>query len=93
MNQAEMIKLQIASLQEALTQQTPQISSLLREIHKQLAANPDCVTLLSEEEISSIVKGLEKQTNTMLVQETVKSADSVKSVKAKMKFMDLNADL
>lgn len=94
MNQADMIKMQVASLQAALVANTPQIPGLLREIHKQLATNPDCVTLLTEEEIASIVQGLEKQADTVLVETTVKAATSAaKSVKAKMKTMDLNNDL
>ena len=56
----------IASLEEALLSALPTMPSLLRDIHRSLKADPENVTLLTEEEISLIVKGLEKQTSTSI---------------------------
>jgi hypothetical protein len=64
MNISQQISESVASLQSALTSSHPDISNLLRTIHTTLRANPDCVTLLSEDEIGTIINGLKQQTNT-----------------------------
>lgn len=81
MNIAEQIKEKIASLQSALLSQHPTMPQLLREIHSTLKANPDCVTLLEEEEIGVIVNGLKRQTATEIATATLKSPKkSIKSI-------------
>lgn len=67
------IKEKILSLQSALLSSHPTMPTLLREIHQTLKANPDCVTLLTEEEIGTIVNGLKKQTATEIATTALKS--------------------
>jgi hypothetical protein len=64
MNISQQISESVSSLQAALLSTHPDISSILRTIHTTLKANPDCVTLLSEDEIGIIISGLKQQTNT-----------------------------
>jgi len=61
-----LVREKIASFQEALLAKHPRIPNLLQEIHSALKAQPENVTLLSEDEIRIIVNGLEKQTHTYL---------------------------
>ena len=70
------LSMQFASLQEALLTSNPSMPNLLREIHTQLKKDPDVVTLLSEEEISQVVRGLSHLT-------AVKFAESVTSTSKK----------
>ncbi len=76
------LKEKIASLQAELLAVTPRLPTLLREIHSTIKADPDQITLLSEDEICTIVCGLKKQTNTHIVNIAVasKSKKSLKSI-------------
>jgi len=65
-NQTFIIKEKLASLEEALNKQLPGMPTLLRDIHRSLKADPDIVTILTEEECCILVKGLEKQTSTVI---------------------------
>lgn len=87
--QHELITAKIAELQQKLLANHPQMPLLLREIHSVLKNDPAVVTLLKEEEISIIVNGLQKQTNTYLVQ----SMTSAKSSKTKALKNTSAADL
>ena len=81
MNLNEQISEKILSLNNALTSQHPTMPSLLQDIWKVLKANPDCVTLLTEEEIGVIVNGLKKQTATEIATVALKSkTKSLKSI-------------
>lgn len=80
MNIQEQIKEKILSLESALLSQHPSMPTLLREIHQTLKANPDCVTLLENEEIGVIVNGLKKQTATEIATAAIKTKS--KSLKA-----------
>ena len=62
----EAIKMKIAELSELILNAHPRMPMLLREIHTVLKADPDNVTLLSEEDIGVIVSGLKKQTQTVI---------------------------
>lgn len=64
----------ILDLETAIKTAHPQMPVLLNEIWKTLITYPECVTLLSEEQIEEIVSGLEKQTDVDLANITVKSA-------------------
>jgi len=83
---AFILKEKVASLEAALLSAHPTMPALLKEIHSALRAQPENVTLMSEEEISVIVRGLQKQTGTYLA-ETVskgsKKPGSVAALKAK----------
>ena len=58
------LQIKISSLQDALLSAHPTMPVLLQQIHKQLKADPDNVTLLSEEDIGILVSGLKRQTAT-----------------------------
>lgn len=84
LSQAEQIRESILGLEQALLANNPQMPTMLRTIHSALRADPETVTLLSDEEISIVVRGLMKQTQTTIAAEVAKA----KSGKA-MKNMDL----
>jgi len=50
--------MELAELEQALEQQVPDFRLILRNIHQKLRADPELVTVLSEEEIGLIVSGL-----------------------------------
>jgi len=72
-DQAFVIKEKLAQLEEDLNNQSPGIATLLRTIHKELKADPDVVTLLSEEECGVLVRGLKKQTSVEIATAALKS--------------------
>jgi len=80
MNISEQISEKVLSLEQALLSQHPQMPALLREIWQTLKANPDCVTLMEEEQIGVIVNGLKRQTATEIATVALKSKKSVKSI-------------
>ncbi len=55
------LKEKVASLESMLLAAHPEMPLLLRKIHTQLQGDPELVTLLSEEEIGLIVRGLSTQ--------------------------------
>lgn len=71
------IKSKLDELQQALLTAHPTMPTLLRDIHKTLKAQPEQVTLMTDEEIAIVVQGLEKQTNSHL------AASAMKPTKAK----------
>jgi len=72
----------IQDLSDKLLSQHPEMPHLLRKIHQTLKANPEVVTLLSEEQIGVIVNGLSKQTQTTIATSlaTGKKGKSIKSL-------------
>lgn len=54
-------KEKVASLESMLLKAHPEMPLLLRTIHTQLSQDPELVTLLSEEDIGIIVRGLSVQ--------------------------------
>ena len=62
----------LASLESDLIAGTPNISTLLRDIHRTLKADESLVTILSAEECSILVRGLKKQTNTEIAVAAIK---------------------
>lgn len=58
------IKEKTLALEQALLSSHPSMPSLLKDIWLTLKANPDQVTLLSEEDIGIVVRGLKQQTKT-----------------------------
>lgn len=86
MTPVEQVSAKILDLQSRLLSQHPTMPILLREIHKELLANPDVVTLLSSEDRSIIISGLEKYTKTELI--TATKNVSKKAI-SKMTLVDL----
>lgn len=80
-NQAFQIQEKLASLQEQLNESVPNISTLLRDIHSTLKKDPEIVSLLSEEECATLVKGLSKQTSTEIATSMSKKG-TTKSLKS-----------
>ncbi len=66
----------LAELESLLKEKHPRMPTLLAEIHSTLRKQPENVVLLSEEEISVIISGLEIQTNVKLATTTSKKAAS-----------------
>ena len=60
----EQIKMNIAELDNLIKTAHPRMPLLLKDIHKVLMADPDTVTVMTEDEVSIIVAGLKKQTAT-----------------------------
>lgn len=58
------IKEKTLQLEQALLTSHPSMPSLLKDIWLTLKQNPDQVTLLSEEDIGIVVRGLKQQTKT-----------------------------
>lgn len=81
MDLATQVREKILSLQDALTTAHPRMPTLLREIHTSLKSDPAVVTLLSEEEIATVVSGLQQQTKTILAASVVKKSSQTKSIK------------
>lgn len=72
------IKTKLDELEQMLIESHPAMPTLLRDIHKLLKAQPDIVTLMSEDEVAIVVRGLEKQTNSNLVASTLKPTKAKK---------------
>ena len=68
------LKEKVASLEASLLSAHPSMGTLLRDIHQALRKQPENVTLMTEEEIAIIVRGLERQTQTYLADTTTKGA-------------------
>lgn len=71
-DQAFQVREKLAQLEEALLAGTPNMPTLLRDIHTNLKADPDVITILSPEEVSILVNGLKKQTNTEIAIKAIK---------------------
>lgn len=78
------IKTKLDELEQLLLTNHPNMATALRDIHKTLKAQPDIVTLMSEEEIAIVVQGLAKQTNSQLVASTLKPSASKKKALTKV---------
>ena len=81
------IQEKLARLEEQLLAATPEMPTLLRDIHTSLKKDPDVVTLLSDEECSILVRGLLKQTQTTITTSVLKAPR--KKAMSKMTTADL----
>ncbi len=77
----------MGELEAALLSAHPTMPVLLREIHNHLKADPEIVTLLTEDAIGIIVNGLKVQTKTEL------SGSTAKSLEKKGKKVALSLDM
>ena len=87
-DQAFEVREKLAQLEASLLEATPNMPSLLRDIHRTLKADPDVVTILTEEECSILVRGLKKQTATEIATTSLK-----KGGKKAMAKMQVGLDL
>lgn len=76
----EALAIKIAELQTAVQQSLPNMPTLLRDIHSNLKQDPEIVTLLTSEQVSIIVSGLSKQTQTTITT-SILSGSKGKSLK------------
>ena len=76
----EIISLKISELYESIQKTLPSMPTLLRDIHSNLKQDPEIVTLLSPEQVSIIVSGLSKQTQTTITT-SILSGSKGKSLK------------
>ena len=70
---------QIGTMRNLLLQGNPNFSSMLRTIHTNLSKDKDVVTLLSEEDIGSLVSGLMAQTGVVITAAAAKKSKSAKA--------------
>lgn len=84
------LKEKVAQLSELMLSKHPRMPVLLREIHTTLRAQPENVTLLSEEDISVIVNGLKIQTGVEFAAAATKGSGN-KSAIAKIKSLGTEA--
>jgi hypothetical protein len=84
------LKEKVAELSTLLLSKHPKMPGLLREIHTTLRAQPENVTLLSEEEIAVIVNGLKVQTGVEFAASVTKGSGQ-KSAVAKIKSLGADA--
>jgi len=77
--QVDRVRDKIMELQEALDAAVPGFPHILKDIHDTLRAAPEVVTILAEEEIAVIVKGLEKHAGIEVTPAKAKKAASAKS--------------
>jgi nucleoside-triphosphatase THEP1 len=73
LSQHEVVKMKIAELGERLENKMPNIATLLREIRATLKSDKETVTLLTEEEINTIVTSIKKLSNIVLINKSAKS--------------------
>lgn len=85
--QAFEVREKLMALEQALLEQTPNMPVLLRDIHRTLKADPDVVTILTDEECSILVRGLKKQTSTEIATKAIKKGG--KKAMSKMTVSDL----
>lgn len=86
-SQTFQIKEKLASLEEALLSSHPTLPVILRDIHSSLKKDPDVVTLLTEEECATLVRGLKEQTATEIA--TAATKKKPKKALSKMTTSDL----
>lgn len=81
---AYLLQEKVSALSAALLTRHPTMPTLLREIHSTLQKYPEQVTLMSEEDIRTVVEGLKIQTGVEFAA-TVTKSSSTKSLAAKLK--------
>jgi len=86
-DQAYQVREKLAQLEASLLENSPNMPTLLRDIHRNLKADPDVVTILTEEECSILVRGLKKQTATEIATTAIKKKP--KKAMSKMTLDDL----
>lgn len=72
----------MAELEEALESNIPGFANILKKIHQDLAADPDVVTLLTPEQISVVVRGLERHAGIIVTPAKAKKAAAKKNISA-----------
>lgn len=71
-DQTYQIRERLAALEVNLNEAAPGLPTLLKECLNILKADPDVVTLLSDDEAATLVRGLKKQTSTEIATTALK---------------------
>jgi len=87
---AYLLQEKVAELSAALLARHPTMPTLLREIHQTLSKYPEQVTLMSEEEVHTLVEGLKLQTGVEFAA-TVTKPSAAKSLTAKINKLGADA--
>jgi hypothetical protein len=72
--QIDLIRMRIADLTEALNTSNPGMFSYLKDIHVSLMRSPELVHMLTNEERSQVIRGLEVKTGESITTPKAKSA-------------------
>lgn len=75
---ADAIHQRISDLQAELDKASPNMANHLLQIHKDLGASPELLHVLSEDEIATIAKGLQVQSQVQIVTTKAKPAKKEK---------------
>ena len=78
LTQLDLIKMRIGDLDSALETNHPGMFNYLKDIHQQLLKNPELVHMLSDEERSRIIKGLEVKTGESITTPKLKTPKAPK---------------
>lgn len=81
----------VSELSQLILSKHPRMPTLLREIHTTLRAQPENVTLMSEEEIAVIVSGLKVQTGIEFAASATKKGTAQNSLVSKIKTLGVDA--
>lgn len=73
MNLAEQVQANIAEMEQILNDKTPGLPNLLRTIHTQLKKDPEVVTILTDDEAATIIRGLKEHTGQEIAAAAMKS--------------------
>lgn len=84
------LKSKVTELESHLLSRHPRMPVLLQEIWKALRDQPENVTLMTEEEIKTVVNGLKQQTGVEFAAAAVKGSGA-KTTVAKIKQLGLGA--
>lgn len=71
----------IAELKEQLDSSSPAMATHLIKIHQDLGASPELLHILSEEEIATIAKGLQVQSQVQIITAKPKAASKKENLK------------
>ena len=88
------IQTKLAELSAALLSAHPEMPIMLAKIHSALKADPEQVTLLSEDDIALVVQGLQKHTGVSLAAtaKTPKAPSAKSRLDAILKSSNLSAE-
>lgn len=81
----------IQEMESALLAAHPEMPTLLRKIHSKLKADPELVTLLSEEEIAQVINGLKVHTNVQLTAPKKSASEKKPSATSRLKALGLGS--
>lgn len=84
------LAMEFAELEQALLTKDPSFKTILRQVHRHLATDPDLVTQMTEAEIQSIVSGLVVMANAEVVEPAKAKTLKAKVAAAKKATIDVD---